>query len=246
MSEPGRNADWQSIQDRFYDEADKHTHLAFDAASTYAKDLTDHLRHALQLTAGDRVLEVGAGAGRFTLHLAPYCRTVAALDTSPALLGALEQQSPPGSAVEPVCASVFDLPGPFGPASFDAVCGFFILHHLPDHEKLFGLIRGSLKPGGRVAFVEPNRLNPLFLVQVAVSREMTWEAERGMFTFSASRTAQVLRAAGFSGIRLLRFGLCPPQLLDRVPALLWLQRGLEKIPFVRRFLPFVLIVAEAS
>ncbi len=246
MSDESAKPGWQAVQDKFYDEAEKHTHLAYDPASTYAKDFTDHLQAALRLTGTDRVLEVGAGAGRFSLHLSPHCGSLVALDTSAALLDALSRQALPGSTIEPVCASVFDIAQSFAPASFDAVCGFFILHHLPDHDRLFRLIRGVLKAGGRVAFIEPNRLNPSFLIQVAVSREMTWEAEKGMFTFSARRTAEVLRSAGFTEIRLHRFGFAPPQVLDRLPSLLPLQHGLERVPLLRRFLPFVLIVADAS
>ncbi len=241
MSGPGGKEQWQTVQDSFYDGAEKHTHLAFDPGSTYAKDITGHLERTLALRPSDRVLEIGAGAGRFTLHLAPLCGPLVALDTSQPLLDALQKELPPGSTVSAACASAFDLPGQLG--TFDAICGFFILHHLPDHERLFRLIHAALKPGGRVAFVEPNRLNPSFLLQVMFSSEMQWEAEKGMFTFSARATRNILRTAGFSSITVKRFGLMPPQVLDRLPSMLPAQHALERIPLLRRVLPFSLIAA---
>ena len=235
---------WQRVQNQFYYDAEKHTHLSFKPNSTYAKSLTNHMANGLSLTNSDTVLDIGAGAGRFTLHLAPYCKKVVALDTSPALLKALERERMPSTNLDIACASVFDLPLDFGHASFDAVSGFFVLHHIPDHMKLFELIHQTLKSGGRLGFLEPNRLNPLFLLQVMFSREMNWEAEKGMFTFSASRTKKILQTLGFVNISVKRFGFFPPQLLDNVPGLPTIQKGLEKFPPLWRFLPFVLINAR--
>jgi 2-polyprenyl-3-methyl-5-hydroxy-6-metoxy-1,4-benzoquinol methylase len=236
--------EWQKVQDEFYSSADKHTHLAFEPRSLYAQDLAAHMVRALALTGGEEVLEVGAGAGRFSLHFLSACKRLTALDTSRPLLDALDSEKPSGSPLEILCASVFDLPGAAGGRLYDRLCGFFILHHLPDHERLFRLFLNSVRPGGRIGFIEPNRANPSFLIQVMVSREMTWEAEKGMFTFSASDTRRILESLGFTNVRLHRFGFFPPQILDRFTGLYGLQRLVEKIPVVHRFLPFVLITAE--
>jgi len=235
---------WQKVQDDFYIDAEKHKHLSFESESIYAKLLVNQMVRGLSLSYSDSILDIGAGAGRFTLHLAPFCKKIVALDTSQALLASLERQSAHGSNLQIKCASVFDLPLDFGPSSFDAVSGFFILHHLPDHIKLFKLIFETLKPGGRIGFLEPNRINPLFLLQVMFSREMTWEAERGMFTFSASSTIKILKDIGFVNPRIQRSGFFPPQLLDKVPGLPTLQKGIERFAPVRRLLPFVLINAQ--
>jgi SAM-dependent methyltransferase len=234
----------QAVQDEFYEDVELHTHLAFDAASVYARDLTDHLRHETALGRDEALLELGAGAGRFSLHLAPHCAHLVALDTSRALLDALGAQVGSDARIERAHASVFDLRAWRRARTFDVVCGFFILHHVPQHADLFELIHEALRPGGRIAFIEPNRINPSFLLQVAISPEMKWEAEKGMFSFSARETMRRLRSAGFERVRVRRFGLCPPQLLDRAPRILPLQHALERVPGVRRFLPFSLIVGE--
>jgi 2-polyprenyl-3-methyl-5-hydroxy-6-metoxy-1,4-benzoquinol methylase len=234
--------DLQAIQDAFYARAELHSHLAYDADSLYARDLVAHVRDAVALTTADTVLEIGAGAGRFGLHLARLCRTVVALDASRALLDALEANRTTES-VETLHASIFDLTSARSERTFDVACGFFVLHHLPNHPRIFGLLRDALRPGGRLAFIEPNRVNPSFVVQIACSKEMQWKAERGIFTLSARRMAAQLRELGFRDVRSSCFGLMPPPVLDRFPALLAAQHALERVPGVRRLLPFTLVSA---
>lgn len=234
---------WQEIQDEFYSDPKKHSHLGYEPESTYARDLTDHLAKALRVLGTQTVLEIGAGAGRFSLHLAPHCRKLIATDTSQPLLDALENERYDHSNVETQCINAFDLAAVFGPGSLDAICGFFILHHLPDHEVLFRLLFTCLRSGGCIGFLEPNRINPLFLAQVIFSPEMKWEAEKGMFTFSAHRTVQLLQSIGFQDIAIKRMGFFPPPVLDRAPSLLNVQRKLENVPGLRRFLPFVILTA---
>jgi ubiquinone/menaquinone biosynthesis C-methylase UbiE len=236
-------ADWQQVQNDFYSDPEKHTHLAYEANSTYAKNLTAHLVEAIGLSAGQTILEVGAGAGRFTPHLSPYVGKVVALDTSAQLLDALKQKSGKNN-IEIACASVFDLPLHYGEQAFDAICGFFILHHLPDHPRLFERFKVSLKQGAHLAFIEPNRLNPLFLLQVLFSKEMTWEAEKGMFTLSRNKTMKLLQRLGFYDVRCKCFGFFPPQILDRWPWLVKFELVLERIPVLREVLPFHLITAS--
>ena len=44
--------------------------------------------------------------------------------------------------------------------------GFFLLHALPDVGQAIAKLMPLLAPEGRMAFVEPNRRNPLILAQV--------------------------------------------------------------------------------
>ena len=60
---------------------------------------------------------------------------------------------------------------------FDAVVGFFALHHIHDLGLSLRSMSRLLVPGGRIAFLEPNPYNPLYYVQMAVKPEMTWEGD---------------------------------------------------------------------
>jgi ubiquinone/menaquinone biosynthesis C-methylase UbiE len=237
---------WQAAQDRFYADAAAHTHLHFNPNSVYAAELTARLSHRIGLTPSSNVLEVGCGAGRFSLHLVPRVGSLVALDTAEALLGELRRRGGAHAGLKPTNGSAYDLAAVVPTASLDAACGFFILHHLQDHGALFRSIQRTLKPGGRVAFLEPNRINPSFLVQVAMSREMTWEGEKGMFTFSSRRTVDLFRELGFVNVSVERLGLFPPAVLDRWPGFLRVQHGFERIAPIRRLLAFSLISAEKA
>jgi ubiquinone/menaquinone biosynthesis C-methylase UbiE len=239
-----RNEHWQKLQDDWYANPEEHTHLLYNPCSVYSKDLARHMREALYLQSNQQVLEIGAGAGRFTLHISNCCDKWIALDTVPMLLQHIEKHRGNNSRVETLCANAYELSNHLKEFSMNSVCGFFILHHLLNHERLFQSIWKILKPGGKICFLEPNRINPLFLVQVLISREMYWKTEKGMFTFSITRTAQLLCKLGFIEIKLQRFGFFPPQILDRFPVTLRIQRRLEKFRPLYRFLPFVLIMAK--
>lgn len=234
---------WQKNQDHFYSDPDDHTHLQYDPKSVYAKDLTTHLAEALKFKGSEDILEIGCGAGRFSLHLSPAVKSLTALDMAPNLLERLKQLSNNDPKFKFVCGDAYRLDDVCQPQSLDAVCGFFILHHLLDHPALFKSIGKVLKPGAKIGFIEPNRLNPLFAVQVVVSKEMTWKAEKGMFTFSATATHELLENNGFENVQIGRFGFFPPPILDNLKFTYGLQKQIEKVALFRRFLPFVLITA---
>ena len=95
---------WQEIQDEFYANAELHTHLAFEPNSLYARDLVIHMADTLGINGSQGVLEIGAGAGRFTLHMGYKCKELTALDTSAPLLEALDREVPATMRVKSICA----------------------------------------------------------------------------------------------------------------------------------------------
>ncbi|MDP2947723.1 MAG: class I SAM-dependent methyltransferase, partial [Nanoarchaeota archaeon] len=206
---------WQQVQDKFYSDVKKHSHLIYNSESIYAIDIVRHMINSIGISENDTVLEVGAGAGRFTLHLAQHCKKLYALDTSTDLLNILKFNLSENSNINPLNANVFDISKIFESNSLDTICGIFILHHLLNHLKLFETIYQTTKSGGKIGFLEPNRINPSFLIQVLISSEMKWEAEKGMFTFSIRKTKNILEQVGFVNIKLEYFGLFPPVILDK-------------------------------
>ena len=66
-------------QQRFYDSRE-HAHLRPRAADPYAENVAQHLADAIGLGPGDRVVELGAGFGRFTFPLLEHCGSLVAVD----------------------------------------------------------------------------------------------------------------------------------------------------------------------
>jgi SAM-dependent methyltransferase len=108
---------------------------------------------------GERVLDLGAGTGRFTAALgAASGASVIACEPSAAMRAAYS-----GSASPLVGGSATHVP--FAAGTFDAVWASQILHHLPDLAQFAGAMRHVLRPGGhlliRGGFGDPRSL-PLY------------------------------------------------------------------------------------
>lgn len=190
-----------------------------------------------------RILEVGCGMGRYTLPLVRRDFNVAGLDISPALLERLREQDG-GARVITHCASVFDHPSELDSA-FDAVIGFFILHHLEDLVDQLRSIRRMLRPGSRVCFLEPNPYNLLYYAQITLSPNMRWWAEKGIFQMRRRVVLAAMIKADFVRPAHRTFGFLPPMLMNQRfgPRL---ETTLERVPIWRRALPFQLFRADLA
>ena len=94
-------------------------------------------------------------------------------------------------------------------AGFDAMVGYFMLHHLPELERYFRGAHRALRPGGRIVFVEPNPFHPLYRVQIACTPGMRWRRTRHLPAHAHRAAARGAGRAGFSGVHLRRYGSLP-------------------------------------
>ena len=101
------------------------------SGSPYLRRHTDALVGYAGLQPGERVLEVGCGMGRYTLLLAERGIAVEGLDLSPVLLERLRAFDGGRFDVPLHVADVIEPPADLL-GRFDAVVGFFTLHHLHD------------------------------------------------------------------------------------------------------------------
>ena len=194
------------------------------------------------LNGDSRALEIGCGTGIFTEILARTGAGIVAVDISTELLDMARSRNLPSDQVV-LLEKRFedcDVDGPF-----DAVVGSSVLHHLdlvPALRKMAEL----LKPGGVMAFAEPNFLNP----QIFIERKF----RRAFAQVSPDETAFVrwslekeLGRAGFEGMKITPFDwlhpFTPRILINSVKAM---GCCLEKIPLVREFAGSLLISAKKN
>lgn len=98
----------------------------------------------LPLCGGKRVLEVGCGTGLILSRIATHASEAVGMDLSKGMLRSAHER---GLSV--AVASATELPFPDN--SFDLVCSFKVLAHVPDIHKALAEITRVTKPGGRMA-----------------------------------------------------------------------------------------------
>jgi ubiquinone/menaquinone biosynthesis C-methylase UbiE len=124
------------------------------AALLYAFDRLGDLR-------GQRVLEIGGGTGWHAAMLVHRGAHVTSTDVSPVGVEiARERFAANGMSDRTATAVVAAENMPFEDASFDAVFGIAVLHHLV-LERAAPEIARVLAPGGRAVFIEPLSENPI-------------------------------------------------------------------------------------
>jgi SAM-dependent methyltransferase len=119
----------------------------------FARELAARAVESLPIRAGDRVLDVGAGPGHYTIAMHALGATVAAVELSAAELR--RDGRPPAGALVGDGRRV-----PFADATFDAVLCSNMLEHTPDPLAVLDEIARVLRPGGWAYVSWTNWLSP--------------------------------------------------------------------------------------
>lgn len=196
----------------------------------------------LGLRPGARVLELGCGMGRFTQLLVDRGFEVTALDLSPYLVERLRDELP-DARLTVVAGRAEDVAG-LAPGPFDAVVGFFFLHHLSRPDETFAAARSVLAGGGRIAFCEPNAFNPLVYLQVTLTPSMSWRGEPGIPRMRPAVVFPALDRRGFTGMRTDVYGALPPVIANTAPGGL-AERAIEWIRPLRPLGAYRIFAAAA-
>jgi dolichol-phosphate mannosyltransferase len=130
------------------------------------------VRHCFHVLPGESILEIGAGSGLWTKHLADVVRgesPITAAVFSPEFVGTGSDRKLPNTNF--VC--VTDLFSDFPPDSFDYIVGTSILCHDEYSMHLRALYR-LLKPGGQILFFEANFWNPQVFIKTSIPSVGRW------------------------------------------------------------------------
>ena len=126
--------------------------------------ISERLLDRLQIQKSDRVVELGAGAGSFSLRIARRLGadgTLIAVDYSQALLDQAARRlagvSP--ARLELVLSDIQEAGALTAQA--DVLVGRTVLHHLAFPEVLLGKLRRLLRRGARLGFIEPEFRVPI-------------------------------------------------------------------------------------
>lgn len=146
--------------------ASKHGyHHSFAGAEKWVKKFDDPARaiwqkpdeviKALNIEANDKIADIGAGTGYFSLRIArahPHA-TVYASDVEPSMIAYLKEQSRRESLPNHVAVEV-PANNPKIPSKVNLVLIVDTYHHLDDRVKYFDALRKKLLPNGRIAIID--------------------------------------------------------------------------------------------
>ena len=167
----------------------------------------------LDLTAGDRVLDIGCGTGATTIRLADLVApgVVTGVDVSRAMLAAAVQRAD-RAGVTNVAFSEVDLDAdPVGVAEFDVAFSRLGVMFFAQPEVAFGHVGRALRPGGRLGFVcfQSPMENPFIIVPVmAAAAHLSLSpppgpTDPGPFSLAdPDRIRSILTSAGFTDIAI--------------------------------------------
>jgi SAM-dependent methyltransferase len=147
-----------------------------EASSLALKSILHHLPDLKSPNDFD-VLEIGCGTGLLSFNIAPYIRSLTAVDPAQGMIDAFNAKlasQPDVRNILPVCAELSDpydgrirldplnkdLVQNLPTRKFDLIISHLVLHHIPSLEESFKVMYGCLKKGGKVALTDFEDFGP--------------------------------------------------------------------------------------
>ncbi|NIP36557.1 MAG: methyltransferase domain-containing protein, partial [Thermoplasmata archaeon] len=183
----------------------------------YYRGWLGHILAHGDLTVRKRVVDIGCGTGRYTVHIhGALGRPVVGLDLSAGMLGKAREKVDGGSDIRLVRGDAHHLP--FRDEAFDAAVLILVVHHIEDLGALSKELHRVLAPGGRVLFMTRSHEE----IEASYIAMFPGVLEIDLARFPPiDRLESVLERAGFVGVAHEReanlgFTMTREQVMDRV------------------------------
>ncbi|MFM7677255.1 MAG: class I SAM-dependent methyltransferase [Roseiflexaceae bacterium] len=235
------------VDDRGYNQGFK---PSASLAIRNARRVAHLLRCVHPLVAPHHMLEIGCGTGEYAAILAQHpAVTILGTDICQPFIDYARQHYG-GVNINFACFDFTDsteVTAHVGSTQFDSVVGNGILHHMYYHiDSVLGHIWQLLRPGGRLAFMEPNLYNPYIAAIFCIPTLRRWaRLEPSEMAFRRQVIVDALMRAGFVDITVeYRDFLVPgtPALL--VTPVVALGAVCERIPLINMLAQSLLISAR--
>lgn len=193
-------------------QAEKIWGRAGKAGELRLKERTEMIIDYCNIGPDKKILEIGCGTGALTEELAKTGAKIITTDIFPDFLRIVESKIKTGNVTFEIAdAQRLDA---FSDNTFDAVCGLSILHHLDINKTLSNIYR-VLKLGGKIAFSEPNMLNPQIAIQknIPFIKKILGDSP-GETAFFSWQMKKNLKKCGFGKFSVTPFDFLHPSIPD--------------------------------
>jgi len=202
------------------------------------------VRHCFHVLPGESILEIGAGSGLWTEHLAAVLGgecPITAVCFNQNLAECARRKSIPNATVLEVKDFLENLAG----RQFDYIVGTAILCH-DQYAYHLSLLYQLLKPGGQILFFEANFWNPQVLLKSVIPPLGRWAGNASCQI--GVRKYRLMKAAshqGFTNVEILPFDIIHPLAPRRLIRLLESSAFIiEHAPFIKEFCGTLFILAK--
>lgn len=175
---------------------------SYESDRRWRRVLHEQLRAlaALELAAGDRLLDVGCGSGAAVREAAALVERAVGLDLSPGMIEEARRLAENVPGAEFVVGDAESLP--FAADEFTAVLCSASLHHYPDPGRAIEEMVRVLAPGGRVAISDAN---PEQLFMRFVDRRFKRNEPGHLGFLQPQEIVRLLAAVGLAETEIRRF-----------------------------------------
>lgn len=165
----------------------------------------DQLFQALNISPKSQLIDFGAGSGRVSIFFLKLGFNVLAVDVSRQSLSDLStyyrQHRQPTWGSLTISSNL-----PYRQTA-DGIIGADVLHHISLTEYL-PLFMKCLRPGGRIAFSEPNAWHLPWYFHYWVNK-IPWSIEKGILQCTLPNLNSSFQTAGFNNVQITGHGLLP-------------------------------------
>lgn len=194
------------------------------------------------------MLEIGCGTGLLSFRIAPYVRSLLAIDAAHGMIAALEQKLEAADApknVAPLCVMLEDPNDPHLPKAgrgetrrFDLVLSHLVLHHIADMRAVLLTMLGCLKQGGWAALTDFEDFGP-------EARKFHPEAKMDgveRHGIPARDFAELMRQVGFADVKV-EVGWTMSKEIESFPGA-WGQKKPEGVELDKMDFPFLVCMGR--
>lgn len=228
-------------QAQFFDGYAKNIHVDFENWSYAEKSMFDQLAFFLGDTSKKRILDLGCGTGRFGLKLASQAKEVIGIDISEKSI-----------AVANKIAKKYNLQnfraikGDFNKLAykdyFDYIIAVNLIHHIGHLDNMFLNVKKGLKKNGAFVIFEFNPLNPLFIPFLFLIKQLRNHLTKEYIRSNIFTLKNSLKKTKFKKIEIHRYALVPTTLYKYSNIFRKIDVLFNKIPFVRTFTAYHVII----